>query len=58
MILRVLQASYVMNNTLLQRNFTVNKGTKAVIFYFIEIFPKPAKMLHILQCEFFLKAPL
>ena len=24
----------------------------------LKIFPKPAKMLHVLQCEFFLKTPL
>ena len=43
----VLQALMnVINNTLLQRNFTVNKATKADI-YFIEIFPKSAKLLQL-----------
>ena len=42
----VLQALNVINNTLLQRNFTVNKATKADI-YFIEIFPKSAKLLQL-----------
>ena len=44
--LRVPQASYVIKNTSLQRNCTVNKGTKAMIFISLKIFPKPAKMLH------------
>ena len=43
--LRVLQASYVINITSLQRNFTVKKGTKTVIFISLKIFPKPANML-------------
>ena len=34
------------NNTLLQRNSTVIKETKAVIFISLKIFPKPAKTLH------------
>ena len=43
--LRVLQASYVIKNTSLQRSFTLKKGTKVVIFISLKIFPKPAKML-------------
>ena len=36
--------------------FRKKNGTKVVIFISLKIFPKAAKMLHVLQCEFFLKA--
>ena len=59
MILRILQASDVKTNTLLQRNFTIKQRNQTVIFVSLKRFPQRAKMLHMsLQCEFFLKAPL
>ena len=38
--------------------FRKKNGTKAVKFISLKIFPNAAKMLHVLQCEFFLKAAL
>ena len=60
-IVRVLQASYVINNTSLQRNFTVNNlwMNRSNDVYPIENIPKTSKnAARILQCEFFLIASL